>query len=312
MKLAERLGPLELALVYQPALIVGFALLLHGLISKPDLRRAIGLVALFGYAVFIVPAIVHDFGIILIYGWPIGAVVAIAALERLARTRPWPAALATLPLLSPFLIFALAIVAGFQSLPSVANAQPATLMAQAVNWNDGNWVRLVRWANPDRVEDFGNNEAYKILEQAASMEPLDRSLLGAGYMTPIHVRGKLIEYQYIDNVTSINLMAPFGRLGMVTVLIFYLAFCFALIREEARPVALSGRMAALTLLWAGLYMTLGNLNLVPFTGRNVYFLAVNSGGDLFEGLAMLVLAVLPWVEPGILEPVWPKPQAAAA
>jgi hypothetical protein len=32
------------------------------------------------------------------------------------------------------------------------------------------------------------------------------------------------------------------------------------------------------------------LLLVPFTGRNIYLLAASSGGDLIEGLALLLMA----------------------
>ncbi|MBW8880285.1 MAG: hypothetical protein JF615_02335, partial [Asticcacaulis sp.] len=40
------------------------------------------------------------------------------------------------------------------------------------------------------------------------------------------------------------------------------------------------------------YMVLANLLLVPFTGRNIYLLAVTSIGDLVEGAMLLVLAIL--------------------
>ena len=42
---------------------------------------------------------------------------------------------------------------------------------------------------------------------------------------------------------------------------------------------------------AALYMILANLEILPFTGKNVYFLAASSGSDLLEGAILIALAM---------------------
>ena len=51
-------------------------------------------------------------------------------------------------------------------------------------------------------------------------------------------------------------------------------------------------MAVLTLPFSTAYMILGNLLIVPFTGRDIYLLASHSTGDLIEGTLLLALMAL--------------------
>jgi hypothetical protein len=66
----------------------------------------------------------------------------------------------------------------------------------------------------------------------------------------------------------------------------------------ARPPSLtySAILASLflfTFACSGVYMILANYNLVSFTGKNVYFLGLDSASDLLEGLALLAGGLLP-------------------
>jgi len=55
-----------------------------------------------------------------------------------------------------------------------------------------------------------------------------------------------------------------------------------------------GRILGLMALWilfgVGAYVVLANLQLAPFTGRNVYLLAAASDSDLLEGMTLFLMA----------------------
>ena len=298
-RLSERIGPLGLSVIYQPLMIGGFALLTVALLAAPSIRRAWCFAVTFAFALAVVPMGIRDFGILMVYGAPVAMVAAWIIRRRLYRTRLIPALLGASPLIAPLAVLALA-----GGLARLADGPGETVTAQmqyAVDWDDDNLMRLVRWAEPDRVERFGNRAAYRTLDQAAGLEPLAGNLLGHGYLAPSHVRRPLLDYQFTDNVTAVHLMWPFGRLGMIGVLAFLSALCVVLqppakmLRDDAtiadRVSVIAARMAALTVLWAGVYMTLANLNIVPFTGRDVYFLgAVGSGSSLVEALILVLIA----------------------
>ena len=55
-----------------------------------------------------------------------------------------------------------------------------------------------------------------------------------------------------------------------------------------------GLMAGATLAFSAIYLVLGNLLLVPFTGRSIYLVSVLSTGDLLEGIVLLGLLALAW------------------
>ena len=50
-------------------------------------------------------------------------------------------------------------------------------------------------------------------------------------------------------------------------------------------------VCARTMFGAALYMLLANLEVLPFTGKNAYFLAASSGSDLLEGALLIALAM---------------------
>ncbi|MGH1560369.1 hypothetical protein ACRAWD_27380 [Caulobacter segnis] len=84
-----------------------------------------------------------------------------------------------------------------------------------------------------------------------------------------------------DNLTAVHLMSPFGRLA-TGLLLALLAVAPISAWMMTRSAALDARRATgLLALWcffgAATYMTLANLQLVPFTGRNAYLLTPTSG-----------------------------------
>ena len=110
----------------------------------------------------------------------------------------------------------------------------------------------------------------------------------------------LAPYHLNDNVTAIHLIAPFGRLGAAALLALLavgaLIYTRGALRDgESRvlppPLSLAGIAALWTVFGAALYMILANLEVLPFTGKNVYFLAAASGSDLLEGAILMALAM---------------------
>ena len=106
----------------------------------------------------------------------------------------------------------------------------------------------------------------------------------------------LAPYHLNDNVTAIHLIAPFGRLGAAAFLALLAAaalfYTRAALAEPLSPLQFAGIAALWTIFGAALYMILANLEVLPFTGKNVYFLAAASGSDLLEGAILIALAML--------------------
>ena len=94
-------------------------------------------------------------------------------------------------------------------------------------------------------------------------------------------------------------MAPYGRLGAAAMLLCLAVLAAAaarVTRPEVDGPPSQGRLIGLMSLWilfgVGAYVVLANLQLAPFTGRNVYLLAAASDSDLLEGMTLFVMAWL--------------------
>ena len=95
-----------------------------------------------------------------------------------------------------------------------------------------------------------------------------------------------------DGAPAIHIIGPFGR-GTAAMLVLWLvcavAAAFAEVKSSCTFSQLR-RCAALTVFaFVSGYMILANLELLPFTGRNVYLLAARSQADLIEGFFVIVL-----------------------
>lgn len=297
--LSERIGPITLSAIYQPLLVIGFGLMLVGFVRAPGWGKAIGIVVLWGVTLVIIPAFLGDFGIVWIYSWPLAMVIGWVALRAVLTRRALPAGLLSLLPLVPLGVVALAFYWSMQPIPQPGEGRLLEDHLQAaVDWNERDEVRLLRFAAPEKLELLGNRRSFEMLDQAASLEPLVRGLWGQGYLEPSRIRAPISDYQYNDNLLAIHVMWPFGRLGVIGLLAFIIGSA-AVIAPQMRPrdmtpAAAIATIAGATIAWAAIYMTLANLNLAPFTGRNVYFLAVSSGGDVIEGLIFLLLAGCSW------------------
>ncbi|MEM6475635.1 MAG: hypothetical protein AAF687_05655 [Pseudomonadota bacterium] len=289
---------LPISLVYAPLAIIAMALMISGYRKLPTVLKAVLLVIAF-CALFLGTAIfVRDLGIILIFALPVALVLAKLASLRTSGAAPLDfAARGALifPLFSPLLL-----LGGYYAF--YAQPVPAPLedleghMAASVEW-DANLVRLQRFWDADPLIDVGNTSAFEVLDQAAQLEPLTNQYIGEGYMMPSGIVAPVLGYQYSDNLLAAHVAWPFGRVGLLALLAGMLVVVLAFRPtpvEQARPTWLhdASYLAAATLFWSGAYMALANLNLMPFTGRNFYFLAARSMGDLAEGLVLILIVAL--------------------
>ncbi|MDY7098765.1 MAG: hypothetical protein SXU28_11555 [Pseudomonadota bacterium] len=293
-QLTERIGPLTLSAVYQPLLVVGFGCALIAVVREPSFRKAFVIAALWAITGVLMPVGLSDFGIIWIYSWPMAMVIAWFAIRSVLRSHPTTAALLSTMVMAPLLVIALAFYWADKPIPQPNAGMPSDHLQAAVDWNSRDQVRLLRYAAPEKLELLGNRRSFEMLDQAASLEPLVRQFWGRGYLEPSQIRRPIRDYQYNDNLLAIHIMWPFGRFGVVGLLAFIVGSVAILVPRtrisDAHVGVAISTIAAVTIAWAAIYMTLANLNLAPFTGRNVYLLAVTSGGDAIEGLVMILLA----------------------
>jgi len=296
--LSERIGPITLSAIYQPLIAIGFGLLLVAFVRAPGWGKALAIAVLWGITSVLMPMGLGDFGIVWIFSWPLAMVIAWVALRAVLTRRALPAAALSLLALVPLGVVALAFYWSAQPIPQPGEGLLEDHIRAAVDWNERDEVRLLRFAAPEKLDRLGNRRSFEMLDQAASLEPLARGFWGQGYLKPSLIRPPISKYQYDDNLLAIHVMWPFGRFGVIGLLGFIIGSA-AILAPRVRPGDMSpaqamATIAATTIAWAAIYMTLANLNLAPFTGRNVYFLAVSSGGDLIEALIFVLLAGCSW------------------
>lgn len=310
---SERVFGFALSIIYQPAMVIGFGCLAAGYLAAPRPSRLPWALFLFAVAMVATPAAVSDSGMIFVFGVPIALALAWLGLRRLGGQRHFGLAAPLLLLLA--MVPAMMLAGRLEIASPTAPGGLAAHMEQASGYirSNGNVMRILRFVAPEKVPAVGNKAALEVLDQAASMEPLGRSLLGRGFMEPSRVREPMVRYQYTDNLSSVHVMWPFGRLGAIGLLVLYGVFAAAMAcragieapdgagSDDSGPAspgasaAFVSLVAGTTLAWSALYMVAANLNLVPFAGKNLYLLAATSGADLLEGTAMVLLAGLAWL-----------------
>jgi hypothetical protein len=215
--------------------------------------------------------------------------------------------------------FTIALGLSFQLpvLPSATlGAGPAVQDANAERELDNqmhktqNILRIWYSVRPGDAGDFATSSAQNLGAAMAHLHDYGACpdskwpgcLRGHGYLA-IPRPTVLAPYQLNDNVTAIHLIAPFGRLGAAAFLLLLgaiaLLYTRAVLRREGAPspLLLAGIAALWTIFGAALYMMLANLEVLPFTGKNVYFLAAASGSDLLEGAILIALAMAATARP---------------
>jgi cell division protein FtsW (lipid II flippase) len=296
---------LAISVIYTPLILIGFGRLLAASESQPTgWMRPIVFWVLLASATFIVPFTVRDSGYALMF-LPIAGVAAGLAWRRRVARLPWaaPAAAAMAALLVLPILGAVG-AAHADRLSQTAEMKRGLSDEQALATLDRqakasqNLLRLYLIAAPEALGADVSTEAESLKVWSAQLSDYTGSLFGRGYLSPANLTA-LRPVQATDNLTAVHLMSPFGRLatGLFLALLAGAPIAvWSLTRSSSCLAVLDARSATgLLALWclfgAAVYMTLANLQLVPFTGRNAYLLAPTSGGDLLEGAILVALAV---------------------
>jgi cell division protein FtsW (lipid II flippase) len=160
-----------------------------------------------------------------------------------------------------------------------------------------NKLRMLASLDRGKLEMMGSNIAEETVQVMALMRNYSlRGWTGEGFLNvPVHrIMAPVAEN---DNCAAIYLLGQFGTLGACGLCVAYLAFLLPSLRGSVGTDAsvarvfgsLTGTGAALTLAGTSLYMIAANLQLVPFTGRNMMLLSLNSLSDPLEAMATLAL-----------------------
>jgi hypothetical protein len=292
---------LAISVVYTPLILVGFGRLLAASEARPaGWGRPIVFWVLLTLATFVVPFTVRDSGYALMF-LPIAGVAAGLAWRRRPARLPWTApAAAAMAVLLVLPVLGSVSAAQADRLGQTAQMRRGLTDEQALATLDRqakasqNLLRLYLIAAPEALGEDVSTEAEALKIWSAQLSDYTSSLFGRGYLSPANL-GALKPVQATDNLTAVHLMSPFGRLATGLFLVL-LASAPVALWNLTHSAALDARRATgLLALWclfgAAAYMTLANLQLVPFTGRNAYLLAPTSGGDLLEGAVLFALAV---------------------
>ncbi|CAN5331697.1 hypothetical protein BH10PSE1_BH10PSE1_19160 [soil metagenome] len=316
LSIKERIPGLGFAVsvIYTPAMILGFAGLLAEALKAPPKRLAtLGLV--FAGALFVMlavlPGLVKDNGYVIV-ALPIAGMAAWGAWTLFARegraslrTRlVWSAPAAGLGLLLVGVLIAGAFSLGFaehrsrsidEARAAVSDAPALDILKQAVD-EDPTLLRVWMRLDPERLLRSGASEAEDLRVISRQLSGYTDTLFGRGYLSPANLT-LLRPVQLNDNVSAIHLISPFGRITAAAFLILMASLPAALARRT-RPTdgrartryEIAGFMALWVVFGVDAYIVLANLQLVPFTGRNVYLLAAASDSDLLEGAILIFLA----------------------
>jgi hypothetical protein len=302
---------------YTPALIVGFALMLAEALRRADaeprddralLRSGIVFSAM-AALMFGLPALVNDNGYVIV-ALPFLALPAWWALApRPPKSAPRPAWSARLA----WSAGALAVVGGLGvlllgalvtgALGRESGVDPSRLtdpellrLVEGHMRHDQNWLRIYLLLDPTIPASAGTAEAENLRAWSVYLSEYTGSALGRGYLSPANLGPILGPVHLNDNVSAVHLMSPFGRLGAAVFLLFLAALATAALRLTRNPgiprdwPSLAGLLSLWILFAVAAYVILANLQLTPFTGRNVYLLAPASDSDLLEGLTLFAFA----------------------
>ena len=171
----------------------------------------------------------------------------------------------------------------------------------------GNSIRLLDLIAPRTVEQLGLRQGYEQRAAMSEMFAYGATLAGRGWpsaATPRELRQTHVD----DAVAAVHLLAPFGRIGALGLTAFLVVFAVSVARLLTGRVdiaAQQARLAATLIVVVSLYMLFANIGVVPFTGRNFYFLSVASNSDLLEGgllLALVAVALLSQPQPQEVRP----------
>lgn len=163
-------------------------------------------------------------------------------------------------------------------------------------------LRLLQWVSPDKLRSMGTRASEGMAQHLAVMEDYLYTGArnwgsGAGYLSvPVsHIRATALS----DNACVIYVIAQFGLLGAVGIMGVYTLHFAAIPPWPWQQGVASSRMrtgwvvAFLclgTLACTSIFMFGANALVLPFTGKNVYYLGLNSVADAIEVSVLLLLA----------------------
>ncbi len=162
---------------------------------------------------------------------------------------------------------------------------------------DRNVLRALQYINPERLVEIGTDDSEVIAQDLALMDNYARrGWHGEGYLR-VRVVSAKGETCKNDNVSAIFVFGQFGMIGggglMLAYILTIAGASIVFIKTGRRQSAYIGRIVATTsaIIFAAssIYMMAANLGLLPFTGRNLYMLGLNSLGDVYEGLILLAM-----------------------
>jgi hypothetical protein len=297
----ERIGGVPISLVYLPLALLGLAGFAQATRDRWRTAAPIVFGALLLATFVVAPGSVSDWGFC-IFGFA-------AAFWGLTRAVPlWRgrARLAGALWALPAAVIVLAAV-GVSLTPLAGSARLAGEVAHAADLTDSqavalldrltirdpNLMRVWSLTDPGRVEAAGTDLAEQHRAWSASLSDYTGSLFGRGLLARSRLPAALSADHMDDNVSAVHVMAPFGRLGAAALLLLLFAQARWAGDAAGAPSARStlGLLSLWTVFFAAAYMVLDNLQLLPFTGKNIYLLSPASTGDLWEGTVMFALGL---------------------
>lgn len=292
------LGPrFAVSILYVPWALLAVALAWR---ERERRRGVVSFWLLLGVFFAAVPFLARDLGSILIFSLPPLLLFALPFFERPGLRN----ALLFLPLALAVLFYALLpAIPNWRPLPTYAEAREDPAKAEelvekkvAVKRNDLRfWSRLA----PDELKRVGTTEAEGFLTVMENLRAYSaRGPFGRGYLA-VPLSSSLAATHLNDNLSAVHLLGPFGWVGALALLLLFCGWIAASVAgAPAAPdlAALAPRAAwGLLLLWtlalAALYMLSANVELLLFTGKNIYFLAAASLSDAVEGSLLVLLAL---------------------
>jgi hypothetical protein len=253
----------------------------------------------------------RDLGALLIFPIPVMMMFALPLAEQL-RWRHAGLALPFVCLVALFIVMPLVPALGWSprltgwtasdvELARSDKAAAEELLASRTR-TDQNQLRLWNLIAPTELRQVGTQEAEGLVIVMANLRAYaGRGALGEGYLS-VPLSEALRATHLDDNLSAVHVLAAFGWLGGLALLV--LLCCLALAPVLALQGGGTGGLTSwitpriafgLMLLWtiavAGLYMFSANVELLLFTGKNVYFLAAASRSDLVEGTLLVLFAL---------------------
>lgn len=210
------------------------------------------------------------------------------------KEKPWHILAGALLPTVPLALIAIVFLAP-QWLMGVIPGMSDKLVNEHELVTDSTLLRVLQFTNKDYLLNLGTDTAERIAQDHAIMENYaHRGLLGEGYLK-VNVTPAKSVTALNDNVSAVFVLAQFGVVGGIAIVVAYLAIGIAGgSRTDDRHSFTTwlALLAGLSFCLVSIYMIAANYGLLPFTGRNMYLLGLNSLSDIVESLALLGLIVL--------------------